>query len=223
MEARYFASHGYAVLLPNPRGSAGRGVRFLEMNRDNVQGDDFKDIMTGVDYCVSRGLADPENLFVYGGSYGGYLVAWTVTHTDRFKAAVMDYGISNLLSCHGGEWNTYWEIFQFGIDPYKTRDLYEKKSPLYYVTHVKTPTLINHGKEDPCVPVTQSHEFFRALKELGVETDLVIYPREGHGWTERKHRIDAWQRHLAWFETHKKGKESVDLSRERSQPSFKPM
>jgi len=217
MEARYFASHGYATLLPNPRGSAGRGVRFLEMNRGNIEGDDFKDIMAGVDHCVSRGVADPKNLFVYGGSYGGYLVAWTVTHSNRFNAAVMDYGISNLLSCHGGEWNAYWEVFQFDIDPYKTRHLYEKKSPLYFVEEAKTPTLIIHGKEDPCVPVAQSYEFFRALKELGIETELVIYPREGHGWMEKKHRVDAWQRHLAWFDGHRRDgrPEAADLPRSR--------
>ncbi|MGA8857005.1 MAG: prolyl oligopeptidase family serine peptidase, partial [Candidatus Bathyarchaeia archaeon] len=111
MEARYYASHGYAVLLPNPRGSMGRGVKFLEMNRGNIEGKDFKDIMAGVDYCIEQQWADPKNLFVYGGSYGGYLVAWTVSQTQRFNAAVMDFGICNLLSCHGGEWNTYWEVF----------------------------------------------------------------------------------------------------------------
>jgi len=204
MESRYFASHGYAVFLPNPRGSAGRGVKFLELNRRNIEGDDFKDIMAGMDYCESRGWVDPKNEFVYGGSYGGYLVAWSVTHTNRFNAAVMDFGIANLLSCHGMEWNTYWEVFGFDMDPYKQRDLFEKKSPIYYVERVKTPTLIIHGRDDPCVPVSQGHEFFRALKDLGVETQLVIYPREGHGWLERRHRIDSWQRHLDWFEKHKK-------------------
>jgi dipeptidyl aminopeptidase/acylaminoacyl peptidase len=80
----------------------------------------------------------------------------------------------------------------------------EKKSPIYFVKNARTPTLIIHGKDDPCVPVTQGHEFFRALKELGVETELVIYPREGHGWVERKHKVDAWVRHLEWFKNHKK-------------------
>lgn len=202
-EARFYASHGYAVLLPNPRGSAGRGVKFLELNRGNIDGDDFKDIMAGVDYCEQRGWVDPQNEFVFGGSYGGYLVAWTVTHTNRFKAAVMDFGIPNLLSCHGAEWNTYWEVFGFDIDPYKQRDLFEKKSAIYYVENAKTPTLIIHGKDDPCVPLTQGNELFRALKELGVETEFVIYPREGHGWIERKHKLDAWRRHLEWFEKHK--------------------
>lgn len=208
MESRYYASHGYAVFLPNPRGSAGRGVKFLEMNRGNIEGDDFKDIMAGVDYCESRGWVDPRNEFVYGGSYGGYLVAWSVTHTDRFNAAVMDFGIPNLLSCHGAEWNTYWEVFGFDIDPYKQRDLFEKKSAIYYVEYATTPTLIIHGKDDPCVPLTQGNELFRALKELGVETEFVIYPREGHGWVERKHKLDAWHRHLAWFEKHRKLSES---------------
>jgi dipeptidyl aminopeptidase/acylaminoacyl peptidase len=208
LEPRYYASHGYAVLLPNPRGSMGRGVKFLEMNRGNIEGKDFKDIMAGVDYCIEEQWADPKNLFVYGGSYGGYLVAWTVSQTQRFNAAVMDYGISNLLSCHGGEWNTYWEVFQFDIDPYKQSDLFNKKSPIYYARNVKTPTLIIHGKEDPCVPVEQAHEFFRALKELGVQTELVVYPREGHGYQERAHMIDSFQRHLNWFNEHMKHHES---------------
>ena len=204
MEARYYASHGYAVLLPNPRGSMGRGVKFLEMNRGNIEGKDFKDIMAGVDYCIEQQWADPKNLFVYGGSYGGYLVAWTVSQTQRFNAAVMDYGICNLLSCHGGEWNTYWEVFQFDIDPYNQSDLFNKKSPIYYARNVKTPTLIIHGKEDPCVPVEQAHEFFRALKGLGVQTELVVYPREGHGYQEKAHMIDSFQRHLNWFNEHMK-------------------
>jgi len=157
-----------------------------------------------VDYCIEQQWADPKNLFVYGGSYGGYLVAWTVSQTQRFNAAVMDYGICNLLSCHGGEWNTYWEVFQFDIDPYNQSDLFNKKSPIYYARNVKTPTLIIHGKEDPCVPVEQAHEFFRALKGLGVQTELVVYPREGHGYQEKAHMIDSFQRHLNWFNEHMK-------------------
>jgi len=204
MEARYYCTRGYAVLLPNPRGSQGRGVRFLEMHRGNVDGDDFKDVMAGVDYCVKQGWANPKNLFVYGGSYGGYLTMFTVSQTQRFNAAVADFGICDLLGTHGGEWNTYWEVFVFDIDPYAQTDLYDKKSPIRYAKQIKTPTLIIHGREDPCVPVTQSYEFFRALKELGIETKLVVYPGEGHGWFERKHKLDAYRRHLSWFEAHRK-------------------
>ncbi len=204
MEARFFCSHGYAVLLPNPRGSQGRGVKFLEMHRGNIEGDDLKDILAGVDYFVERGWADPKDLFLYGGSYGGYLAMWAVSQTERFNSVVADFGISNMLSMHGGEWNTYWEIFVFDINPYSQPDLYNKKSAVYYAKKIRTPTLIIHGREDPCVPVQQSYEFFRALKELGVETKLVVYPREGHGWQERKHKLDSYRRHLAWFEAHKK-------------------
>jgi dipeptidyl aminopeptidase/acylaminoacyl peptidase len=203
MEARFFCSHGYAVLLPNPRGSQGRGVKFLEMDKGNIEGDDLKDILSGVDYCVERGWADPQSLFLYGGSYGGYLAMWAVSQTDRFKAVVADFGISNMLSMHGGEWNSYWEVFVFDINPYSQPELYDKKSAIYYAKRIRTPTLIIHGREDPCVPVQQSYEFFRALKELGVESKLVVYPREGHGWQERKHKLDSYRRHLSWFEAHR--------------------
>ncbi|MGC8622181.1 MAG: prolyl oligopeptidase family serine peptidase [Caldisphaera sp.] len=202
--AKYFVSKGYNVLLPNPRGSMGRGTKFLEMNRENLDGKDFKDIMAGIEYCIENGYADPKNLFIMGGSYGGYLTAWAVTQTNIFNAAVVNYGISDLLSCHGTEWNTYWERFIFDIDPYKNPDDYLKKSPIYYIKNVKTPTLILHGKEDPCVHISQALELFRALKELGIETKLIIYPREKHGWTEKEHIMNAIENQLNWFNSHLK-------------------
>ena len=203
-QARYFLSRGFSVFLPNPRGSTGRGPAFSELNRGNIDGDDFKDILAGINYLTEAGLADPSNLFVMGGSYGGYLVAWAVTHSDIFNAAVMNYGISNLMSCHGTEWNIYWDEFLFDINPYREPEKYHRKSPIDYVNNAKTPTLILHGKEDPCVPVGQGREFFRALKELGVETRLLVYPREKHGWTEKEHIIDALQRQAEWFVAHMK-------------------
>ena len=203
-QTRYFLSRGFSVFLPNPRGSTGRGPAFSELNRGNIDGDDFKDILAGINYLTDAGLADPSNLFVMGGSYGGYLVAWAVTHSDIFNAAVMNYGISNLMSCHGTEWNIYWDEFLFDINPYREPEKYHRKSPIDYVNNAKTPTLILHGKEDPCVPVGQGREFFRALKELGVETRLLVYPREKHGWTEKEHIIDALQRQAEWFVAHMK-------------------
>ena len=203
-QTRYFLSRGFSVFLPNPRGSTGRGPAFSELNRGNIDGDDFKDILAGINYLADAGLADPSNLFVMGGSYGGYLVAWAVTHSDIFNAAVMNYGISNLMSCHGTEWNIYWDEFLFDINPYREPEKYHRKSPIDYVNNAKTPTLILHGKEDPCVPVGQGREFFRALKELGVETRLLVYPREKHGWTEKEHIIDALQRQAEWFVAHMK-------------------
>lgn len=203
-QTRYFLSRGFSVFLPNPRGSTGRGPAFSELNRGNIDGDDFKDILAGIDYLTDKDLADRSNLFVMGGSYGGYLVAWAVTHSDIFNAAVMNYGISNLMSCHGTEWNIYWDEFLFDINPYREPEKYHRKSPIDHVINAKTPTLILHGKEDPCVPVGQGREFFRALKELGIETRLVVYPREKHGWTEKEHIIDALQRQSEWFAAHMK-------------------
>lgn len=203
-QARYFLSRGFSVFLPNPRGSTGRGTAFSEMNIGNIDGKDFDDILAGIEYLTKSGVADPSNLFVMGGSYGGYLVAWAITHSRVFNAAVMNFGISNLMSCHGTEWNIYWDEFLFDINPYKEPEKYHRKSPIDYVMNAKTPTLILHGKEDPCVPIGQGRELFRALKELGVETRLVVYPREKHGWTEREHIIDALQRQADWFTAHLK-------------------
>ncbi len=200
--ARYFISRGFNVFEPNPRGSTGRGPGFSELNRGNIGGRDFDDIVDGINHLTANGLADRSNLFVMGGSYGGYLVAWAVTQKDMFNAAVMNFGISNLLSCHGTEWNIYWDEFLFGIDPYREPEKYHMKSPIDHVLNAKTPTLILHGKDDPCVPVSQGREMFRALKELGVETRLIVYPREKHGWTEREHIIDAMQRQADWFTAH---------------------
>ncbi len=203
-QARFFLSRGFNVFQPNPRGSTGRGPLFSELNRGNTDGKDFDDILAGIDHLTKNGLADPSNLFVMGGSYGGYLVAWAITHSSIFNGAVMNFGISNLLSCHGTEWNIYWDEFLFNIDPYREPEKYHRKSPIDYVINAKTPTLILHGKEDPCVPVGQGRELFRALKELGVETRLVVYPRERHGWTEKDHITDALQRQADWFTRHMK-------------------
>lgn len=201
---KFFLSRGFSVFLPNPRGSTGRGTRFSEMNRGNIDGKDFQDILAGIDYLVRNHRADPSNLFVMGASYGGYMVAWAITHSNIFNAAIMNYGISNLMSCHGSEWNTYWDEFVFDIDPYKEPEKYHRKSPINYAKDIKTPTLIMHGKEDPCVPVTQGIELFRALKELKIETELVIYPREKHGWNEKDHITDALERQIRWFSEHLK-------------------
>jgi prolyl oligopeptidase len=202
VKTKYFVSQGFNVLLPNPRGSMGRGTKFLEMDRGNLDGDDFKDIRAGIDYCIKQGYADPNNLFITGASYGGYLVAWAITQTNIFNAAIVNFGISNLLSCHGTEWNIYWEQFVFDIDPYKKPEDYHRKSPIELVKNVSTPTLILHGKEDPCVHISQAMELFRALKQLGIETRLIIYPREKHGWNEKEHILDALSRQLEWFNKH---------------------
>jgi dipeptidyl aminopeptidase/acylaminoacyl peptidase len=196
------AANGYAVLLPNPRGSYGRGLRFAEANVGDMGGGDFADIMAGVDHCLASGRFDAKRVFIMGGSYGGFMTAWAVTQTDRFRAAIMQWGISDWLSFHGTSDVSLWDSTQYRSDPYAPDSLQHRFSPMTHVKRVKTPTLIVNGGDDSACPPSQSHEFFRALKENGVETELVIYPGEGHGLTQRAHILDELNRYLDWFERH---------------------
>jgi dipeptidyl aminopeptidase/acylaminoacyl peptidase len=196
------AANGFAILLPNPRGSYGRGLRFAEANVGDMGGGDFSDILAGVDHCLAMGIFDPKRVYIMGGSYGGFMTAWAVTQTDRFRAAIMQWGISNWLSFHGTSDVSLWDSGQYRSDPYGPDSLQHRFSPITHVKQVKTPTLIVNGGDDTACPPSQSHEFFRALKERGVETELVIYPGEGHGLTQRAHVLDALNRYLDWFKKH---------------------
>ena len=202
------AAAGYAVLLPNYRGSIGRGPEFTLANLGDPGGAEFQDILHGVDWCVDQGIADIERVGITGVSYGGYMTAWAVATSDRFRAAVMISGISNLLSCHYTCNHAFCEFIVGGAhtEPEAQRLLVER-SPLIHVATASTPTLILHGAEDRCTPLGQAEEFYRALADQGVETEIVTYPREGHGFQERAHQLDAWQRSVAWFDRHLKGRE----------------
>ncbi len=205
---RYFgvlAGQGFAVFLPNYRGSTGWGLEFAESNIGDMGGKDWEDIQKGIDYCVAEGIADPKRLGISGGSYGGFMTAWAVTQTDRFKAGVMSAGVSDWRSFHGRSYLCDWDSIHYGdADPWDPDGVYRKFSPITYVKGVKTPTLILHGETDRDVPVEQSYLFYRALKDLGVETELVVYPREPHGFGERNHILDANRRTVAWFVEHVK-------------------
>ena len=197
------ASRGMAVFLPNYRGSAGWGLEFAESNIGDMGGKDWEDITRGIDHCVFEGIADPERLGIGGGSYGGFMTAWAVTQTDRFKAAFMAAGISDWRSFHGRSYLCDWDSIHYGgADPWEPDGLYRRFSPITYVKQVTTPTLIVHGEEDGDVPVEQGYLFFRALKDLGVETELVVYPREPHGLGERNHMLDMNRRAVEWFARH---------------------
>jgi dipeptidyl aminopeptidase/acylaminoacyl peptidase len=196
-------TRGYAVFLPNPRGSLGRGAAFTELNVGDMGGKDFQDVMAGIDHLIEQGIADPNRLGISGGSYGGFMTSWSVTQTERFSAAVECWGIVNWLSFHGTSCLAKWDEIAYNADPYEVDGVYRKFSPLTYVQRVKTPTLILHGELDPIVPVSQGYEFFRGLKDNMVEAELVIYPREGHGpLLEKKHLDDATRRIIDWFERH---------------------
>jgi len=198
--AQYLASHGFAVLAPNPRGSTGRGAAFQKLLQDDVGGGESRDLIAGARAMVERGIADPERLGIGGWSWGGYLTAITITQTDLFKAAVMGAGLSNLLSDHGQNDIPSANLLYFPGLPYHHPDAYLRASAISSITNCKTPTLILHGDNDARVHPAQGMEMYRALKSLGVPTEFVRYPREGHSIRERAHQIDVMRRVLEWFE-----------------------
>jgi len=196
-------ARGYAVMYPNVRGSASSGEKFLEMNRADWGGGDFKDVMAGVDDLVKKGIADPARLGIGGWSYGGYMAEWAVTQTAIFKAAVSGAGMANLISEFGTEHGPAYDEWFFGV-PYEHPEGFLNSSPFLYVKNAKTPTLILQGEADPVDPIGQSQELYRGLKRYGVETELVLYPREPHGLQEAKHRLDMQKRMLDWFDKYLK-------------------
>jgi dipeptidyl aminopeptidase/acylaminoacyl peptidase len=198
------AAKGYVVLYPNIRGSIGYGQKFMEMNRADWGGGDYKDVMAGVEDLVAKGIADPDRLGIAGWSYGGYMAEWAVTQTTRFKAAVSGAGMANLISEFGTETAPAYDQWFWG-SPYERPEGFLNSSPFLFVKNAKTPTLILQGEADTVDPLGQSQELYRGLKHYGVETELVVFPREPHGFQEAKHRVDMQRRILDWFDKHVKG------------------
>jgi dipeptidyl aminopeptidase/acylaminoacyl peptidase len=195
-----FAGEGWAVLYPNPRGSSGYGEKFTQANFNDWGGGDYRDIMTGVDAMIARGIADPDKLAFQGWSYGGYMTAWVVSQTGRFKAAMMGAGIPDLVSMYNtNDIPNYLGTFFGGIPSKQTLPLYHERSAITYVDRVTTPLLILHGGSDQRVPIGQPMEYFRALKDRGKTVELVFYPREGHGFSEYYHQLDRMQRQHDWI------------------------
>jgi dipeptidyl aminopeptidase/acylaminoacyl peptidase len=203
--AQILAASGYAVLMPNPRGSTGYGNNFTTANLRDWGGKDFGDLMSGVDEVIRMGVADADRLGVMGGSYGGFMTFWVITQTDRFKAAIGHAGISDWYSFHGQSDIPGLMEYGFGGTPWAAREFYVKFSPMTHVDRVKTPIMITHGEQDRRVPIAQAEEYYRALRRRGVEVVFVRYPREGHGITEPNHQIDLVGRQLEWFDKRVKG------------------
>jgi len=195
-----FAARGYAVLRPNPRGSAGYGKAFRVANAKDWGGMDFKDVMSGVDHVIRIGLADPDRLGVMGWSYGGYLTAWTITQTQRFKAASVGAGVVDLTSNSGTTDIPGWSPQNLGAEHWQDPSLYRARSPISHVAAVSTPTMILHGESDIRVPISQGHEFYSALKRRGIPAVMVTYPRMPHGPEEPKQLLDIMTRDLDWFD-----------------------
>ncbi|HLI51774.1 MAG TPA: S9 family peptidase, partial [Thermomicrobiaceae bacterium] len=198
---QFLAQRGYAVFMPNPRGSSGRGTKFLCGIVGCYGEPDWDDIMTGVDYLIDQGIADPDQLVVGGWSGGGFLTNWTITHSKRFKAAVSGAGISNWVSFQGTA--DVRSVFDRYLGDVTTDvDTHWRLSPIRLIDQVTTPTLILYGEADIRVPLTQGMELYEGLKARGVETQLVAYPGEPHGIGGRKHQIDVPSRAIAWYDRH---------------------
>ncbi|MBM3803443.1 MAG: S9 family peptidase [Acidimicrobiia bacterium] len=199
--AQLFAAHGYLTFLPNYRGSVGRGVEYTIANHGDRGGKDFQDILAGIESIVSRGLADPERLGIGGWSYGGFMSAWAITQTNIFKAAVVGVGITDWFSLMGMAPVPIWNAeAHFLAWHYDKPEEYWRFSPVLQVKKAKTPTLLLWGELDPLVPPAQGREFFRGLRHYGVPSEMVVYPREGHGLRERLHRKNAYARVLGWYD-----------------------
>jgi dipeptidyl aminopeptidase/acylaminoacyl peptidase len=201
--AQLLAARGYVVFCPNIRGSSGYGWKFLTMNRADWGGGDFQDILAGVDELVERGLADTGRVGIGGWSYGGYMAAWAITQTERFKAAVVGAGMSDLASEFGTEEGPQYDQWFYGV-PYERPEGYLRSSPISYIKSARTPTLILHGEDDKVDPLGQAQQLYRGLQHYGVRCAFVVYPREGHGLREDKHMLDYHRRLLAWFDRHLK-------------------
>jgi len=201
---RTLLERGYALFLPNPRGSFGQGEQFTAANVRDFGYGDLRDILAGIAAAEQAAPIDDARLGITGGSYGGFMTMWTVTQTNRFKAAVAVAGLSNWLSYYGENGIDAWMLPYFGAPVYEDPAVYAKSSPINFIKNVRTPTFAYVGERDIECPAPQTQEFWHALKALGVPTSVMIYPGEGHGLRDPEHTADAMRRTLEWFDRYLK-------------------
>jgi dipeptidyl aminopeptidase/acylaminoacyl peptidase len=198
------AAHGYAVLMVNPRGSDGYSEAFLKANRGDWGGGDFRDLMAAVDAVIARGDADPDRLGIGGWSYGGEMTALAIGRTRRFKAAVDGAGVYDQQAEFETEREPQADEWYLGT-PWAQPEVFARNSPASFIGAARTPTLILGGTDDASNPVGQSKGLYRALKHLGVETQMVLYPGEGHSPRRGAYNVDMFQRILEWYDRHLMG------------------
>jgi dipeptidyl aminopeptidase/acylaminoacyl peptidase len=214
-KAQVYAARGWAGLMVNYRGSTGYGQKFADAIFNDQDGGEGKDVLAGVDAALAKyPWIDASRLGIEGGSYGGQLTDWLITQTDRFKAAIPSAGISNLVSFNYMSYYHDYLAVEFGVRPHqmwrqnakaperRLMDFLWERSALRYVANVKTPTMFIHGENDNNVPIAEAEQYYIALRDAGVETIMVRYPREGHGIGETKHSVDVIDRSIAWYERH---------------------
>jgi dipeptidyl aminopeptidase/acylaminoacyl peptidase len=202
--AQLLAANGYVVLFPNPRGSTGYGQEYCKAIWADWGAKDYQDDMAMVDYAIAQGVADPDKLGVGGWSYGGISTNFIIVQTTRFKAAISGAGEALYITNFGHDHYSRDWVYELGV-PWEHRDAYERISPFNKVQNVTTPTLFMGGDSDWNVPVINGEQFYQALKMLGRDTELVVYPGEFHGFTTPSHIKDRLERYLAWYGHYVKG------------------
>ncbi|MHA1203087.1 MAG: prolyl oligopeptidase family serine peptidase [Candidatus Heimdallarchaeaceae archaeon] len=205
-EFQYFASKGYVIFYCNPRGSSGRGYDFRYVAK-NWGIEPAQDILLGLENVIEKGYVDTENLFIAGGSYGGYMTAWITGHDERFKAAAPQRGVYNLVSFWSVTDITQFIKDEMGAFPWEDLNQLWEQSPIAYVNKTKTPTRIIHSENDFRVPIEQAEEYYASLLKLGVRAELIRYPEEGHELSRSgkpKHMKDRLEKIIEWFEIYRK-------------------
>ena len=200
-----YAAHGYAVLNVNYRGSTGYGQKFADAVFADQDGHEAMDVLYAVNAALRRyPWIDRERMGIEGVSYGGQLTDWLITQTNIFKAAIPIAGISNFISYNYMTYYNQYEAMEWGAYPHQGNlmDVLWERSALKHVANVSTPTMFMHGENDPDVPIAEAEQMYIALKDVGVETVFVRYPREGHGLREPKHQVDSMERAFAWYDRH---------------------
>jgi len=201
------AGEGYSRLYTNPRGSTGYGSAFGKPIKYAYPSKDFNDLMAGVDTVINRGYVDSSRLYVFGCSGGGVLTAWIVGHTDRFAAAVSMKPVINWYSFVGTTDGADW-YYNFKKLPWEDATEHLRRSPITYVGNVKTPTMVLTGEADYRTPMSDSEQYYQALKLLGVESVLVRVPDEPHGIAVRpSHHMSKMLHIIGWFDQHRKAME----------------
>jgi dipeptidyl aminopeptidase/acylaminoacyl peptidase len=195
-----FASRGYVVVAPNPRGSTGYGQQFTDEISQDWAGKVYTDLMNAYDYAIENfSFIDGNNTFAAGASYGGYMINWIAGHTDRFNALVSHAGVFNLESMYGTTEELWFPEWEFGGTPWENRELYEKWSPHRYIHNAKTPVLVVHGANDFRVSEEQGMQLFTSLQRLGVDSQFLYFPDETHFVSKPRNSVLWWNTIFGWF------------------------
>jgi dipeptidyl aminopeptidase/acylaminoacyl peptidase len=194
-----WAGHGWVCFYPNIRGSSGYGEKFLLSNLKDWGGGDYQDIQSGIDSLIANGTADPDKLAQAGWSYGGYMTAWTLTQTNRFKAVMVGAGLTDMFSMYSTDDLQRILDGYFGGEPWDQLEAYRRASAMTFIKQARTPTLIQHGAADQRVPPTQAWELYMGLKKNHVPVEMRLFPREPHGLQEPRHQLDKMRREYSWF------------------------